>query len=90
MNNFSDLIHRTVFDSVLLANSTSVGIHANWMENLVIGLTFILGSAFVLQGAWNGLLAEFPRIGRMSYFRAVHTIAIAGVFTSIIWMIFLR
>jgi hypothetical protein len=60
------------------------------MENLVFGLVFILGSAYVLRGAWNGLLTEFPKIGRMSFFRAVHTIAILGVFASAVWYIFLR
>jgi hypothetical protein len=89
MNTFSELIHQTGLDSVILANTASSSIHANWMENVVFSLMFILGSACLLRGAWNGLLTEFPRIGRMSYFRAVHMVAVFGVVLSILWFIFL-
>jgi hypothetical protein len=88
MSSLCDLIRQAGLDSVMLANSASSAVHANWMENVVFGLMFILGSAFVLRGAWNGLLTEFPRIGRMSYFRAVHTIAVLGVVLSVLWFIF--
>jgi hypothetical protein len=89
MSSLSHLIHQTGLDCFVLAR-TSASIHANWMENVVFGLVFILGSAYVLRGAWNGLLTEFPSIGRMSLFRAVHVIAIFGVFASAVWYIFLR
>jgi len=88
MNMFCDLIRQTGLNSVILANVASTPIHANWMENAVFSLIFILGSAYVLRGAWNGLLTEFPRIGRMSYFRAVHMIAVLGVMLSILLYIF--
>ena len=88
MSSFIDLIHQTGLGSGILASTGTSPVHANWMENLVFGMMFILGAAYILRGAWNGLLTEFPRIGRLSYFRAVHLIAVFGVAFSILWYFF--
>ena len=88
MTAWNILIHFTSLKLVLLADAATISVHANWMENLVIGLVLIFSSAFVLQGTWNGLLVEFPGIGRLSYFRAMHIIALLGVLLSALWYFF--
>lgn len=88
MSFLTHLIHQTGLDLALLADSHTPLVHANWMENLVVGLLLILGAAFIVQGAWNGLLTEFPRMGRLSYFRAIHMVAVGGVCISVLWYFF--
>jgi hypothetical protein len=77
MTNFMNTLSLLI--SPVLAE-TAVQTHAShWMEQLFLATILLLGTAFVFQGTWNGLMAEFPQIGRLSYFRAMHFVSIGGV-----------
>ena len=51
----------------------------HWAEQMALAMILLLCAAFVVQGIWNGLMAEFPQIGRISYFRAMHIASIGGL-----------
>jgi|GEM_PF-1382417 len=77
MNTFVNEISLLV--SPVMADAAVTTHASHWMEQLLLAMILLLGTAFVFQGTWNGLMAEFPQIGRLSYFRAMHFVSIGGV-----------
>lgn len=65
--------------SPLLANAGASSQLPNWAEQACLALILLLSAAFIVQGIWNGLMAEFPQIGRISYFRAMHLASVGGL-----------
>lgn len=52
---------------------------ANRLELISLFMVGLLASAFVVQGVWNGLLAEFPKLPRLSYRRACAIVFLWGL-----------
>ncbi|MBT5020895.1 hypothetical protein OAK47_00695 [Planctomycetaceae bacterium] len=75
MTNFMNMLSLLI--SPVVANAAVPVSH--WMEQLFLAAILLLSTAFVFQGTWNGLMAEFPQIGRLSYFRAMHLVSMGGV-----------
>lgn len=60
----------------------------HWGEQMGLAMILLLCAAFVVQGIWNGLMAEFPQIGRISYFRAMHIASIGGLILFVMLYLF--
>ncbi|MBD3672405.1 MAG: hypothetical protein HUJ26_02665 [Planctomycetaceae bacterium] len=86
MNSFNTFSLRF---SPLLADVGSSPKLSHWTEQLGLALILLLGAAFIVQGIWNGLMAEFPQIGRISYFRAIHIASVLGlILFALLYLIF--
>lgn len=72
-------LHDLMLVSPPLAKVELIKAVPHWCEQFMFAGVLILGFAFLFQGVWNGILAEFPQIGRLSYFRAVHVMAFVGM-----------
>jgi hypothetical protein len=58
MNTFVNEISLLV--SPVMADAAVTTHASHWMEQLLLAMILLLGTAFVFQGTWNGLMAEFP------------------------------
>ena len=73
----------------LLATTENARITPHWFVQLLFAISLLLSAAFVFQGMWNGLMAEFPQIGRLSYTRAIHVVSIMGLALIVLaWILF--
>ena len=52
---------------------------ANRLELISLFLAGLFASAFVVQGVWNGLLSEFPKLPRLSYKKALVIVFLWGL-----------
>jgi len=60
----------------------------HWTTQVIFAVMLLTAFAFLVQGTWNGLMAEFPQMGRLSYPRAIHIASIAGlVVVSLIYLL---